>query len=408
MQRPLSGLRVIDLTQVVSGAVTTMLLADFGADVIKVEPLEGEPYRTSGYEIYEDGASTNVNILRWSRGKRSVSMDLKSAEGKQILLDLIAKSDVLIENFRPGVLGRLGLDPEVLKATNPQLIYASVSGFGHDDLFSSPPVERPAYAIIVEAMAGLMHLARDTEGRPIWMGFAMADIFAGVLAFAGVILALLDQEIDDSGRRVDIAMFDGALFMNDLALVLKTTVGESLGPGQYLLQSPWGPFEVTDGHIVIAVLTQGQWEQLCNTIERRDLITDGRTLSGRERSKHHEKVVEPAIAAWCRHRSRKECTDCLDAAGVPAAPVNTIDDVLDHPYVAAREMVVDVTAPAIGQARVVGNPIKLGGRAAGGAATHVAQLGEDTKQLLHELLGLDDQQIACLVAAGVVRQCPNV
>lgn len=394
-RRPLSGLRVVDLTQVVSGAVTTMLLADFGADVIKVEPLTGEPYRNSGYELSGAAGSTNLNILRFARGKRSVALDLKSSGGQEVLRRLIADADILVENFRPGVLGRLGFDRETLEQLNAGLIYTTVSGFGHDDLYDSPYRDRPAYAIITEAMAGLMHLAGDGSGRPIWMGFAMADIFAGTLAFAGTLLSLLDQPAGE-GRRVDIAMYDGALFMNDLALALQSIVGETLGPGQYLLQSPWGPFESQDGYVVIAVLTQRQWESLSEIIERPDLKSDERMRSGLDRSVHHVEVVEPAIASWCKARSKAEATERLLAGGVPAAPLSTSQDIMNCPQVRARNMLVDVDAPAVGTARVVGNPIKLDG-VADGAAMRVPQLGEHTEVVLRESLGMSDVEIDGLV-----------
>jgi crotonobetainyl-CoA:carnitine CoA-transferase CaiB-like acyl-CoA transferase len=218
VRRPLAGLRVLDLTQVVSGAFTTMLLADFGAEVIKVEPPSGEPYRINGYEIENELGSINLNILRYSRGKKSVVIDLKSDDGKQLFRRLVEESDILVENFRAGVLARLGFGRPELESINP--------------------------------------------------------------TFAGTLLALLDRQAGDRGRRVDIAMYDGAVLMNDLAVTLQTVIGETLGPGQYLLQSPWGPFEVSDGHIVIAVMTGAQWRATCEVIGRPDLAVDDRLQTG--------------------------------------------------------------------------------------------------------------------------------
>jgi CoA:oxalate CoA-transferase len=401
--RPLAGLRVVDLTQVVSGAVATMLLADFGAEVIKVEPLGGEPYRNSGYAITRGDAATNLNILRFSRGKKSVALDLSSAAGRAVLGRLIARSDILVENFRPGVLARLGFDREALEAANPDLIYTTVSGFGHDDLFESPYRDRPAYAIVTEAMAGLMHLAGTADGPPVWMGFAMADIFGGTLAFAGTLVALLDRRGEERGRRVDISMYDGALLMNDLAIAMQSVVGETLGSGQYLLQSPWGPFEASDGHVVVAVLTERQWQSVCAVIDRPDLGGDPRLGNGRARSEHHQELVEPAIREWCLWRTRQECTERLLAAGVPAAPVNTAEDVMTCPQAQARNMLVDVEAPAVGSVRLVGNPIKLDGGPADGAATRIPQLAEDTEDVLREVVGLSRQEIDELVDKGAVR-----
>jgi CoA:oxalate CoA-transferase len=401
--RPLAGLRVLDLTQVVSGAVTTMLLADFGAEVIKVEPPDGEPYRSSGYALARGDAATNLNILRFTRGKKSVAIDLSSAGGGAVLRRLIASSDILVENFRPGVLARLGFDREALEAANPDLVYTTVSGFGHDDVYESPYRDRPAYAIVTEAMAGLMHLAGTADGRPVWMGFAMADIFAGTLAFAGTLVALLDRRSGDRGRRVDISMYDGALLMNDLAIAMQSVVGETLGSGQYLLQSPWGPFEASDGHVAVAVLTERQWRSLCEVIGRPELAADPRLRTGRGRSQHHEAIVEPAVGEWCRGRMRHECTERLLAAGVPAAPVNTAQDVLRCPQAQARNMLVEVEAPVVGPVRLVGNPIKLDNRPADGAATRIPQLAEDTEDVLREVAGLSREEIDDLARSGAVR-----
>jgi crotonobetainyl-CoA:carnitine CoA-transferase CaiB-like acyl-CoA transferase len=400
--RPLEGLRVLDLTQVVSGAVATMLMADFGAEVLKIEPPTGEAYRNSGFTLENEGESTNLNILRWSRGKKSVALDLKSEEGRSILRRLVATADVLVENFRPGVLERLGLDIATLKESRPDLIYVTVSGFGHDDLFPAPYRDRPAYAIISEAMAGLTNLAGDRAGPPVWMGFAMADIFAGTLAFAGSLLALLDRAGHPNGRRVDISMYDGSLFMNDLALILQTAVGETLGGGQYLLQSPWGPFRARDGHFVIAVLVERQWHALCAVIERPDLAADENLAAGRDRSRLHDELVKPAISAWCGTRGKEECAELLLAGGVPAAPVNTTRDLLDCPQLLARQMLVDVEAPVIGQARVVGNPIKLDGPAVDGAATAIPRLGEHTRAVLRTVLEIDETELDELQRVGAI------
>ena len=402
-RRSLDGVRVVDLTQVVSGAVTTMLMADFGADVIKVEPPHGEPYRHSGYPIRSAEGETNLNFLRFSRGKRSVAVDLKSSGGQEVLAELIRGADVLVENFRPGVLRRLGFDYERMRELNPRLIYTSVSGFGHDDLGDSPFRDRPAYAIIAEAMAGLTHLAGDGEGPPVWMGFAMADVFAGTLALSGTLLALRDREATGEGRRVDIAMYDGSVFMNDLALAAYSAVGELLGPGQYLLQSPWGPFETTDGYVVVAVLTEPQWAALCEVLKRPDLRDDPRLQTGRDRSARHDELVAPVVRAWSQGRTKKECTELLLARGVPAAPVNTAADVLECPQVAAREMLVEVDDPVAGTTRLVGNPIKMDRVPEREAAPRIPRLGEHTVEVLSGVLGLSDERVEQLQRQGAVR-----
>jgi CoA:oxalate CoA-transferase len=378
---PLDGLKVIDLTQVVSGAVTTMLLADFGADVIKIEPPSGEPYRRAGYTVTTDSGAINLNILRFSRGKRSVVIDLKSEVGRDVLKRMLEDADVLVENFRPGVLARMGLSAEELATTYPNLVYTSVSGFGHGDVAGTAAAESPAFAITVEALAGLTHLAgAAADAPPVWMGFAMADIFAGVLAFAGTLVALRQQEVH--GPRVDVSMFDGAVFMNDLALLLDAATGTAPGRGGYALQAPWGPYPTRDGYVVIAVLTDKQWRDLCDVIDRGDLADDPTLRTGLERSRTGHHAVDPAITAWTSDRTRAEASHALNAAGVPAAGVNTARDVSASPLVEARRMLVDVDDPASTRLRVVGNPIKVKGHR--DHALRVPDLGEHTTEVLRE------------------------
>lgn len=361
--RPLEGLRVVDLTQVVSGAVATMLLADFGAEVVKVEPPGGEPYRRLGYPL-RGGGETNLNIVRFSRGKKSVVLDLKTDEGKEALAALLARADLLVENFRPGVLTRLGFGAERLRELNPRLVYATVSGNGHDDLLPSPYRDRPAYAILTEAVAGLMHLAADRDGTPVWMGFAMADVFAGVLAFAGALLALRTRDETGEGRRVDVAMADAAMLMNDLPIAAYTLLGEVMGPGRYTLQAPWAAFPARDGHVAIAVLAEAEWAALCRLLERPDLAADERLATGRGRSRHFPELVEPAAAPGRRRaRARRP---------------------IESEHAAARRMLLEVDEAALGCVRVVGNPIKVEG-AERPELPRVPALGEHTGEVLREL-----------------------
>ncbi len=384
---PLAGVRVLDLTQVVSGPVATMLLADFGADVIKVEPPSGEPYRSFGHVVEGAGGTTNLNITRWSRGKRSICLDLKSDEGREALARLIQDADVLVENFRPGVLARLGFDRDRLRELNPALIYSSISGYGHDDLFESPYKRWPAYAVLTEAMGGLMHLAGEEDQPPAWMGFAMADIFAGVLAVCGILVSLRerDRAPGSDGRRVDIAMHDGVLFMNDLALAAHSMLGEVMGRGGYSLQAPWAAYPAQDGYVALAVLTANEWAALCTVIERPDLAADERLATGRGRARLEREVLQPAIGAWTSRRPRTEAAETLIAAGVPAAPVRTAEDVAGCPQTAAREMLVDAEDPAVGTVRVVGNPIKVEGLTEA-RARRIPALGEHTDEVLSSIL----------------------
>jgi crotonobetainyl-CoA:carnitine CoA-transferase CaiB-like acyl-CoA transferase len=401
-ERALDGVTVVDLTQIVSGAVTSMMLADFGAEVIKIEPVGGETYRKAGYELHGPGGSTNLNILRFTRGKKSVELDLKSERGAAILAELVTQADVLVENFRPGVLERLGFGWERLHELNPRLIYTSTSGFGHDDVLPSPYRDLPAYAIIAEAMAGLTHLAGEKDRPPAWMGFAMSDIFSGTCAFAGTLLALRDRDRTGEGTRVDIGMFDASLLMNDLPMAYQEHLGESMGRGQYALQSPWGPFATTDGFVIIAVLNGREWAALCACIGRPDLTDHPDLATGHMRSKAHETLVRPAVEAWTAVRTRAEAVAALQAARVPSAPVNTTEDLLDDPQVAARQMRRDTTNRDLGTIRTVGNPIKVASSLVGPEPASLPSLGEHTEEVLRDRVGLDDATIAGLREAKVI------
>ncbi|GAA4910980.1 formyl-CoA transferase [Actinomycetospora succinea] len=400
--RALDGLTVIDLTQVVSGAVTSMMLADFGAEVIKIEPIGGETYRKAGYELHGPGGSTNLNILRFSRGKKSVELDLKSERGAAMLAELVTQADVLVENFRPGVLDRLGFGWERLHELNPRLVYTSISGFGHDDVLPSPYQDLPAYAIIAEAMAGLTHLAGEADRPPAWMGFAMSDIFSGTCAFAGTMIALRDRDRTGEGTRVDLGMFDASLFMNDLPMAYQEHLGESMGRGQYALQSPWGPFATRDGYVIIAVLNGREWAALCRCIDRPDLVDHPDLATGHLRSKAHEALVRPAVEAWTSARTRAEAVAALQAARVPSAPVNTTEDLLEDPQVDARQMRQETASRDLGTIRTIGNPIKVASSLVGQEPTSLPGLGEHTDEVLRSRLGLEDTTIAALRESKVI------
>jgi CoA:oxalate CoA-transferase len=390
----LAGITVIDLTQIVSGAVTSMMLADFGAEVIKVEPVGGETYRKAGYELHGPGGSTNINILRFSRGKKSVELDLKSERGTRLLERLVEQADVLVENFRPGVLARLGFSWSRLRELNPRLIYTSISGFGHEDVVPSPYRDQPAYAIIAEAMAGLTHLAGEKDRPPAWMGFAMSDIFSGTCAFAGTLVALRDRDRTGEGTRVDVGMFDAALLMNDLPLAYESLVGETMGRGQYALQSPWGPFATTDGYIIIAVLNSREWAALCEAIERPDLAAHPDLATGLQRSKAHDTIVRPALEAWTVQRTRAEAVKTLQASRVPCAPVNTTADLVDDPHVAARQMQLVTETSELGPVQTIGNPIKVASSLVGQDPTRrLPRLGEHTDEVLRDRLGISDDEL---------------
>lgn len=401
---PLTGIRVLDLTQVVSGPACTMLLADLGAEVIKVErPDGGDPYRQEGRVVSNERGSVAVNFLRLNRNKQSVTINLKDEAGRDLLRRLVARSDVLVENFRPGVLERLGLGWPELRAANPRLVYASISGFGHDDLLpASPYSSLPAYAIICEAYAGILHLVGEAPDRPPhWLGFALADLTAGLMAVIGIFGALRRRDATGEGQRVDISMYDAAMFMNDQAITLQSAVGEVMTRGPYTLQAPWGLYPVRDGYVAIAVMGERQWQGLCRAIGREDLAGDPRCASGSLRAEHMDDVIMPVLGPWLLARDRREVTEILQRHDVPSAPVHTAADLFTCGHVEARHMLVPFDHPVAGTVHTVGNPVKISGHQ-GGRATPPPELGQHTDQVLTGLLGLDDAEIARLREGGVI------
>lgn len=393
MAPPLERIRVADLTQVVAGPVATRFLADFGAEVIKIEPIEGEAYRQSRVTA-SDGPGENVNIVRWTAGKKSIALNLKSSEGKQVLKRLLGRCDVLVENFRPGKLESLGFGWDDVHAINDQLIYASISGFGAEGEYSS----RPAYAIIAEAMGGLTGLAVGSDGEPVWLGFAMADVFAGALALSGILAAIIHREQLGLGTQVDVSMWDGAIFMNDLDVML-AGLGRQSGSG-HALQSPWGVYPTLTGHVVVAVMTDGHWRALCDAIGRLDLKSDAKLQDGKGRATCDANVVRPALEEWTRVHDRDDVVTRFVEAGIPVAPVVEAHELLSNPIVRERGMVRSVDDPTHGPVSIVGNPIRMSGAPIHGATT-VPALGTDTRDVL-KAVGFHDDEIRKLLRAGAI------
>lgn len=399
----LRGVRVLDLTQIVSGPAATLMLADMGAEVIKVErPRTGEPYRHEGRVIATDAGKVTANFLRFSRSKRSLTLDLKQPAGRDLFLQLVARSDVLVENFSSGVMDRLGLGYADLSAANPRLIHASISGFGRHDVLPGPFSDLPAYAIIAEAYAGLLDQVGESLDRPPhWLGFAMADLAAGIFAFGGIVAALFDRERTGRGARLDVAMHDAATFMNEQALCLYSATGELMRRGVYGYQAPWGVFAVRDGYVALAVMGNEQWTALCEVSGAPELAMDPRCASGALRAQHMTDVIEPRLSAWLATHDRDEVIRGLQARGVPSAPVNTAADLFSCAQVEAHRMLVEVDHPVAGRVKTVGNPIKIQGMT-DDRPTPPAVLGADTAHILRELLRLEDATIADLHSRGVI------
>ena len=397
MARPLEGVRVLDLTWVLAGPFGSMILADLGADVIKVErPPYGDISRTTGpYQNGWSGYFFSVN-----RGKRSLAIDLKHPEGRELFLRLVEHADVVIENFTPGTLEKLGLGYEVLSARNPRVILASISGFGQ----TGPYRDRPALDIVVQAMGGVLSITGEPGGPPIRPGVSYGDVVAGMFAVIGILAALRERERSGLGQAIDISMLDCQVTVMENAIMRYFVTGEVPGPlgTRHPSATPFQAFPTADGWIVIALGfgEENQWNLLCAILGVPELIDDERFLTGPRRTQHHAEL-EPLLAAAFRQRTTAEWLDELLAAGIPAGPVNTVREVVADPQVRAREMIREVTHPVAGTIPIANTPVRMS-RSETGIAGPPPDLGGDTADVLGELLGLGEEEIRALAERGVL------
>lgn len=396
MPKPLEGVRVLDLTRVLAGPFCTMMLLDLGAEVVKVEvPGVGDDSRAFG--PFKNGQS--LYFLNINRGKESVALDLKSAEGKALLIELAKKSDVIVENFRPGTMEKLGLGWEALKAANPRLIYAAVSGFGH----TGPDSGRPAYDILVQAMGGVMSITGWPDSPPTRVGLSMGDITAAVFGSSGILAALYQREKTGLGQKVDVAMLDCQLAILENALVRYQVDGKAPAPlgTRHPTITPFQAFRAADAWFVVAVGNDALWKTFCAAVKRADLLADPRFATNGDRTKHYEDLI-PELERLFAAKDAGEWLALLEAAGVPAAPVNSVDTVMKDRQLIARNMFVTVDDPAAGVVTIPGNPIKMESVPESPTRPRAPALGEHTDAVLKSVLGLDEAAIAALRAKGVV------
>ena len=395
MDGPLNGTRVLDLTRVLAGPFATQLLVDLGAEVVKVErPGDGD--ETRHLPPLRDGESHY--FLSVNRGKRSVVIDLKRPEGRDLVLALAAVSDVLIENFRPGVIARLGLDYGRVSAVNPALVYCSISAFGQ----TGPLAERSAFDIAMQAMGGGMSVTGEPDGPPLRSGLPMADLGTGLFAAIGILAAVVERQRTGRGQLVDVAMFDAMAGLLTQHAGRYFMTGESTGRhgNGHPAVVPYGTYPAADGDIVIANLGERFWPKIARAIGRPELAGDPRFQTNADRLRHRDEL-DALIAAETRRLPVAEWEALFEAGDVPHAPVLSVGQVLEHPQARARGMVAEVEHALLGRIRTTGRPITLPAHP-DPAPEPAPLLGQHTDEVLRELLGATPEQLRDWRASGIV------
>lgn len=350
---PLAGTVVVDLSRVLAGPFCTLQLAELGARVIKVErPGSGDDARHIGPFVADESAY----FVSLNRGKESIALDLRDGGDRVLFERLLARADVLVENFRPGVLERLGFGWDAVHARHPRLVYASVSGFGH----TGPWAQRPAYDLVAQALGGLLSITGPVGGPPVRVGTSIGDLAAGLFAALGIAAALAERAHTGRGRRVDVAMLDAQVALLENAVARFAATGEIPGPlgTRHPSIAPFEAYPAADGPLVIACGTDALFRSLARVLGAPALADDPRFASAAARNAHVE-ALHATLAERLAARPRAEWIAVLDAAGIPCAPIQNVAEVLATPQVRARNMIVDVDQPGVGRFPVPGNPIKL-------------------------------------------------
>lgn len=395
MTLALEGIKVLDLTRVLAGPYATMILGDLGADIFKIEiPGKGDDSRHFGpYQNDESAYFMSIN-----RNKRSMTLNLKDENGKKLLLDMVKKADVIVENFRPGTMEKLGLGYDVIKEINPKIIYAAASGFGH----SGPYSKRAAYDAVVQAMGGIMSITGEKDGKPMRVGPSVGDITAGLFTAIGILGALVSRNETGRGQKVDVAMLDCqvAILENAIARYLVSKENPKPAGNKHTSIVPFEVFETKDNEIIVAAGNDVLWSKFCQVIDKPELANDERFKSNPLRNENYD-TLRPLIAEPLTHKNTLEWQNLLDDAGVPNGPINNMEKVVNDPQVKAREMIVEVEHPTAGKLKMPGIPVKMSDTP-GSIRRPSPLLGEHNYEILNELLGYDKEMVDDLIEKKIL------
>ena len=404
MTGPLSGLRVFDLTRILAGPTCTQILGDLGADIIKIErPVSGDDTRKFGPPFLKDDSGKETSesgyFLGINRNKRSITLDLTKPEGQDLARRLIAKCDILSENFKTGGLAKYGLSYDQLKDAHPGLVYCSITGFGQ----SGPYAKRPGYDLLIQGMSGLMSITGEPDGLPQKSGVPISDLMAGMYAAVGVCAALRHREITGEGQHIDISMLDTSVATLSMQGLNYLTSG--VAPPRYGNAHPnivpYQVFATADGHIILAVANDGQFDRFCEFANAVDLCKDPRFSTNVERVRNRDQLI-PKLTEIIAGKPSRHWLDGLEAQNVSCGPINTIDQVFADPQVQAREMEIAMAHPLTeNPVRLIGSPLKMS--ATPPSYDHTPPLlGEHTDAVLGELLGMEGDELAALRGREVI------
>jgi len=394
--RLLEGIRVLDLSRIIAGPFCSQILGDMGAEVIKVEqPGAGDDSRTWG-PPFKNGES--VYFFCINRNKKSITVNMKDPRGRAIIRELARRSDVLLENFKPGTLAKLGLDWDVLRRDNPRLIFCAISGFGR----TGPAAERGGYDVIVQAVGGLMSITGEPNGPPVKVGVAMTDICTALYAHGAILAALYARDRTGAGQRIDVSLLETqvAALINIASSYLNA--GEI--PGKWGTAHvnivPYQAFQMKDGYMIIGAANDRLWVKLCEGIGLPEVAHDPTYATNAQRVEHREEIVR-LLEARLATKTRKEWEAILAPLGIPCGPINRMDEVFADPQVQHLQMVMEAEHPQAGTIRMVRNPVSFS-RMPVDIRQVPPRLGEHTEEVLRDMLGYSAEEVAALRAAGVI------
>ena len=399
MKGLLSGITILELGQVIAGNFGGVILADLGAEVIKIEPHSGDTARNATIAPLHDESAIHLYM---NRGKKSVVLDLKDQRGLDIFYSLVAQADVVIDNFRPGVMARLGIDHATLKESNPEIVTVSVTGFGE----YGPARDKSAFDLVVQAYAGHVDITGPADGDPARVGIPIADISGGIYSCISVLAALVGRERHKEGRHADVAMLDSLVSMLSYDAVDYLNSGRKLTRlgTAHAHMVPWQAFQTSDGYVVVAARDEKFWRNLCHAIDRPDLIEDPLTSNNTARLSNRDHVVS-ILAEVFSAKTNAEWLAILDEYDIPNAPVNDIGEVFDDPQVQARGMIQSYEHPTLGEVRYPPSPVKFSDWESPNESAPM--LGQHTVEVLTQRLDFDESDVRNLADEGVVKLWPE-